>query len=102
MTQEQSGEEEEEEVVVVDELETYLALPQIKYTTERDATDWWKEHAKKFPNVTVMARQYLGCPASSAAVERLFSQVGIAFAAKRKSARAGTLGDMLFARINLP
>ena len=71
MTQEQSGEEEEEEVVVVDELETYLALPQIKYTTERDATDWWKEHAKKFPNVTVMARQYLGCPASGSGSQKV-------------------------------
>ena len=35
-------------------------------------------------------------------VERLFSQVGIAFAAKRKSAEAATLEDMMFARINLP
>ena len=84
------------------QLEAYLALPQIKYKTERDATDWWKDHAKKFPNVAVMARQYLGCPASSASVERLFSQVGIAFAAKRKSAQADTLEDMMFAHINLP
>ena len=30
----------------------------------------------------VMARQYLGCPASSASVQRLFSKVGIAFSAK--------------------
>ena len=60
------------------------------------------QHAKKFPNLAVMARQYLGCPASSAAVERLFSQVGIAFAAKRKSGEAATLEDIMFARINLP
>ena len=59
--------------------------------TERDATEWWQEHAKEFPNVAVMARQYLGCPSSSAAVERLFFQVGIAFAAKSKSASAATL-----------
>ena len=41
-----------------------------------------------------MARQYLGCPpcpATSATVERLFSQVGIAFSKKRKSAEAGTI-----------
>ena len=48
-------------------------------------------------NLEVMARQYLGCPASSASVERLFSKVGIAFAAKRKSADAGTLEDLMFA-----
>jgi predicted nucleic acid-binding Zn ribbon protein len=49
-----------------------------------------------------MARQYLGCPATSASVERLFSQVGIAFANKRKSADAATLEDIIFSRINLP
>ena len=84
------------------ELAAYLALPQIKMKTERDVTEWWQKQANEFPNVAVMARQYLGCPASSAAVERLFSQVGIAFAAKRKRADAGTLEDIMFSRINLP
>ena len=77
-------------------------MPQIKMKTKRDASEWWQQHAKVFPNVAVMARQYLGCHASSAAVERLFSQVGIAFAAKRKRADAGTLEDIMFSRINLP
>ena len=49
-----------------------------------------------------MARQYLGCPATSATVERLFSKVGIAFSAKRKSAEAATLEDIVFAQVNLP
>ena len=80
----EESEESEEEAAVAeyDEFEAYLALPQIKYRTERGATDWWLENtSKNFPKLAVMARQYLGCPASSAAVERLFSQVGIAFAA---------------------
>ena len=38
----------------------------------------------------------------TAAVERLFSQVGIAFAAKRKRGEADALEDIMFARINLP
>jgi hypothetical protein len=94
--------EEEEAQGPYDELEAYLALPQIKYKTESDATEWWRTHSKEFPNVAVMARQYLGCPASSAAVERLFSQVGIAFAAKRKRSEAATLEDIMFTRFNLP
>ena len=53
---------------------------------------WWLEHQEQFPNLEVMARQYLGCPATSATVERLFSKVGIAFSAKRKSSEAATLG----------
>ena len=69
-----------------DELKAYLNVPQIKYVTEQDMMNWWKDHQGEFPNVAVMARQYLGCSTSSAAVERLFYQVAIAFSAKRKSA----------------
>tara|TARA_B110000027_G_scaffold129065_1_gene150191 strand:- start:176 stop:1351 length:1176 start_codon:yes stop_codon:yes gene_type:complete len=83
----------------IDELKTYLALPQIEYQTEWDALEWWKENASKFPNLSRMAKQYLGCPASSATVERLFSLVGIAFSQKRKSATSGTIADLMFARM---
>ena len=43
-------------------------------------------------------------PRPTATVERLFSQVGIAFSAKRKSSDADTLDleDIMFSRINLP
>eukprot|EP00966_Prymnesium_polylepis_P150491 3476190-Prymnesium_polylepis.1 len=43
--------EEEEAQGPYDELKAYLALPQIKYTTESDATEWWRTHSKEFPNV---------------------------------------------------
>ena len=49
-----------------------------------------------------MARQYLGVPASSASVERLFSAVGIAFSAKRQSADAETIQDIMFTKANVP
>ena len=97
-----SDDEGEEDEAEKDELEAYLALPQLKFKSEQGALDWWREHAKEFPNLAVMARQYLGCPATSATVERLFSQVGIAFAEKRKRQQALTLQDIMFARINLP
>ena len=63
---------------------------------------WWQEHRSEFPNLEVMARQYLGCPATSATVERLFSKVGIAFSAKRKRSEAATLENLMFAKVNLP
>ena len=84
-----------------DELAAYLALPQIAWTSDWDALTWWKENAKKFPNLSVMARQYLSCPASSASVERLFSLVGICFSDKRKSATADTLSDLVFTKLNV-
>ena len=63
---------------------------------------WWEKSAKKFPNLSVMARQYLGCPATSATVERLFSQVGISFTPKRQRqrAQAATVADIIFTKIN--
>ena len=45
--------------------------------------------------------KYLGCPATSATVERLFSQVGIAYSAKRKSAGADTIADIIFTEQNV-
>ena len=54
---------------------------------------WWLEHRQQFPNLEVMARQYLGYPATSATVERLFSKVGMAFSKLRKRAEAETLNQ---------
>ena len=44
---------------------------------------------------------HLGCPASSATVERLFSIVGLAFSDKSKSSEASTIAARAFAKINL-
>ena len=63
----------------MDELAAYLALPQVKNEGESTPLNWWEKNAHLFPNLAVMARQYLGCPATSATVERLFSAVGLAF-----------------------
>ena len=61
------GEAEENETVEIeDELKAYLELPQLKCKTEQEAIDWWVEKTKRFPNLSAMARQYLGCPATSA------------------------------------
>ena len=82
-----------------DELAEYLKLSQITPSTigyELSGLKWWEQHASKFPNLEVMARQYLGCPATSASVERLFSIVGIAFSDKRQSSTADTLSDVCF------
>ena len=91
----------DEDVPHHDELAAYLSLPQVDWVSDWDALVWWEKNAKKFPNLSVMARQYLGCPATSATVERLFSQVGISFSQKRQSARAATVADIIFTKINV-
>ena len=67
----------------------------------RCALEWWAKNSKLFPNLARMARQFLGVPASSATVERLFSVFGMAFADKRKSAHAETLAELAFTKLNL-
>ena len=91
--------EDEEAPRAKDELTEYLDLPQT--SNKVDPLVWWKDMAPQFPNLAIMARQYLGCPASSASVERLFSSVGIAFSEKRQSAHAATLENIMFASENL-
>ena len=64
-----------------DELTAYLEVEQLKVKKtdpESIVGDWWLTNKTKFPNLEVIARQYLGVPASSASVERLFLAVGIA------------------------
>jgi hypothetical protein len=52
----------DEDTAHEDELEAYLAMPQIPYQTDWDALKWWEKNAIKFPNLSVMARQYLAAP----------------------------------------
>ena len=44
----------------------------------------------------------VGAARTSASVEHLFCEVGIAFSAKRKSSEANTVANLMFARENLP
>eukprot|EP00966_Prymnesium_polylepis_P163594 3781724-Prymnesium_polylepis.1 len=49
-------------------------LPVLPMST--DILEWWAANKIKFPALSVMARQYLGVPATSASAERLFSIAG--------------------------
>ena len=91
----------DEDVPHHDELAAYLSRPQVNWVSDWDTLVWWEKNAKKFPNLSVMARQYLGCPATSATVERLLSQVGISFSPKRQRAEAATVTDIIFTKINV-
>ena len=48
-------------------------------------------HSSRFPNMEVMAHQFLGCPATSATVKRQFSVLGMSYSDKRKSSHSDTL-----------
>jgi hypothetical protein len=53
-----------------------------------------------FPALSVMARQYLGVPATSASAERLFSLAGRAFDDLRQCMKEEMLEILMWARIN--
>jgi hypothetical protein len=53
-----------------------------------------------FPALRVMARQYLGVPATSASAERLFSLAGRAFDDLRQCMKEEMLEILMWARIN--
>ena len=52
-------------------MERYLAAPVVD--SDEDVLKWWSRHADIYPALARLARAYLAIPATSAAVERLFS-----------------------------
>ena len=51
-------------------LETGFA---VTFISGKDILDFWRMHEKEYPHLAKLARQFLGCLASSASVERIFS-----------------------------
>ena len=69
------GEDSQSEVAdVQDELKIHFSVPDASPDT--DPLKWWPRHEEMHHCLSRMARQFLGVPTSSAAVERLFSGVG--------------------------
>ena len=66
----------------------------------KDILDFWRMHEKEYPYLAKMARQYLGCPASSASVERIFSVAGQFFDDLRRKLDDKKLEELMWAAIN--
>ena len=85
-----------------DELESeaakYLDLPEVPMET--DILVWWAANEAEFPNLSVMARQYLGVPATSASAERLFSIAGRVYDDLRQGMAPEMLEERMWAIIN--
>ncbi|KAK3277620.1 hypothetical protein CYMTET_14389 [Cymbomonas tetramitiformis] len=88
------------ERVVRDQLDSYLALPQEPNEDGFDVMLWWNRNAATLPDVYRMARQFLGCPATTAGVERAFSAAGKMHDDLRKNTSEGTLEHMLRVRMS--
>ena len=83
------------------EAQRYLARTfNVDFQSEAALLDFWRMHEKSFPNLARMARQFLGCPASSASVERIFSVAGQFFDDLRRQMADEVLEDLMWAAIN--
>ena len=92
------NEEEENEQQVQSEAAKYLESPDVPM--EVNILDWWASNEEEYPNLSKMARQYLGCPATSASAERLFSIAGRVFDDLRQGMNEKVLEERMWAKIN--
>ena len=89
-----------------------LATMPAETNMDLDVLAWWKarsHHGKAdpasgrpegLPHLAKMARQFLGRPATSAGVERMFSKAGKLHDDKKKGQKDDTLEHSLFAGAN--
>jgi hypothetical protein len=82
------------------EIETYLQMKSSNITTANNGNPllFWKEHEKLLPNMSKLAKQIFSIPASSTAVERIFSSAGVVISQRRTSINPSTVNDIILIR----
>ena len=86
-----------------DELDKYhTVVNQLSSSAKKllDPLEWWATNAANFPSVARMARNYLGCPASTGGLERMFSALGRNHDDFRKSTLEATMETRMQVRYN--
>lgn len=83
---------------VANEVEGYLTTVHEPLTT--DPLVWWGNNEYRFPHLARMAQQHLGCPATSASAERVFSLAGRLYNDLRQHMSDGTLEERMWAKVN--
>ena len=66
----------------------------------QDPLLWWGDHEDEYPHLARMAQQYLGCPATSASAERVFSLAGRLYNDMRQNMTDVTLEERMWAKVN--
>ena len=64
--------------------------------------EWWNKYKHSFPNLSLMARKYLGVVATSVPSERLFSCAGNIVTSKRPALEPENVEKLVFLHDNLP
>lgn len=63
------------------EIEKYLNEPRTE--NSENILDWWRKHENVYPSLSKMAKDFLGTPATSVPVERLFSRAALTITKRR-------------------
>ena len=81
------------------ELDKYLNNQLIDYRTG-DPYNWWGQHHKNFPILSILARRFLSPPATSVPSEQLFSAAGDLYDEKRNRLLPHLSEELLFIQNN--
>jgi len=76
------------------EVSNYLTVDEINIV--EDPLQWWKENAWNFKVLSIIAKDLLAVPATSAPSERIFSKAGAIVTTKRSSLASKTIDPLLF------
>ena len=67
---------------------------------DENPLSFWKNNEKKFPHLSQLAREYLGCAATSAPSERVFSIAGNFYTSDRSLLGTATFRSLMFIKCN--
>ena len=82
-------------VRVSSDIESYITDPCVKHRRGFDVLTWWREHAKVYPLMAQIARDYLAIPMGSVSVERLFNSARDQFGVRRHRLAPETLQQLM-------
>ncbi|KAG3004466.1 hypothetical protein PC128_g8257 [Phytophthora cactorum] len=78
------------------ELELYLADVKKSVVSKTDPFEWWRAHKSVYPNLSKLARKWLGAVATSVPSERAFATSGNVVTVKRSSLTPAMVRDLVF------
>lgn len=89
------------------EINLYLKDPILPVLTSAERNvrsnplEWWRNNSHRFPSIAPHVPKYLTSPATSVYSERVFSEAGNVYEAKRNRLVPDTAGQLVFLKHNL-
>ena len=88
------NDQEEKQTPVDIEMKFYMDSKRIQ--RHENPLEWWKSNQQFLPLMSVLAKKYLGIPATSVPSERVFSKAGELVSAKRSTLKKENVDMLLF------